>query len=1324
MHNKIWQKKIAVFLVIAMVLSFMPLAWANTGDTMTGGGSTTVSSPSALQWSDDTVAVMDSTTYSSLQLAINAIPANGSGTIKIVKDIEINQVINIYNGRDVTLLSEGAHTITFDVDYTGIAEGEQKCFNVGSTASAGGSSLTIGALDDTENVLTITSKKACKSIVSVWSTDTTAAENRSRFVLNSGTLKMAAGATATAIVGMSQAIFEMHGGVLENHADGRGLYVAWSSNAVMDGGTITNCVTTEGGGGVLLTGNSTFEMNDGAITDCQAKTGSAVYVNNDCTFTMNGGVIADNIAQDAGKSVWGDTNAVIHHNGGTIRESDTVAVLTTGDKGVGYASFTKAVEAIPADSEATITIVQNIMVDRVINIDHGRDVTLLSEGAHTITFDVDYTNIAEGDQKCFNVGSWQNAGGSSLTIGALDDTENVLTIKNKKSCNSGVVSVWSTADTAAENRSRFVLNSGTLEMGAGATAKVIVGLSYADFEIHGGTIQNNKNEIDDQNGFRGGVGVVNTTAEITGGTIQNCSAVNGGGLYVGGASSVAISGSASIKDCAAYQGGGIYVAQDSDCQITMDGGVIEDCTAQQDGGGVYYAANNTFTMNNGTISGNEASRGGGIYVAKQGELAMNEGKIEKNTATYQGGGVYVEANKFSMHDGAIAENKSGSGGGAGICLGEGTTFSMDGGEIFNNTAHGCGAGIYMDSKANAEISAGAITGNKSECNVGFGGGIYIHKEAELQLYNAVIKENTASALGGGLWTCNTGDIKIYITDGGAVYDNNAAAADGKSSEQAGDDISHFNYLPSDPLGSLTEGMNGHLTLYKRMLGGGLNQYYKDGGVTLYLGNPAPDKGEDRGAGTGAPDPKAKRYSETYQDPYTDTIDKNERVTLKNVVSAEAKEAAMTQAKVIISGNSASRGGGIGTNGNLIIGTPENQLYTVSIQKEWSDTTPADKKTEVTVWLLVNDQEIGSAKLNASNGWKADFTGLTDDPKDVTYSVKEDDMSGFTAKVGEPKRESNKISFAITNTWATGDLTVSKTVSGSGADKSKAFTFTVILSDKAINKTYGDMTFENGVANFTLKHGESKTAAGLPAGVNYTVTESNNSGYTVTMNVDGTVKEEAEGTIPANAASEVLFNNDKGSSGGGGGSSDNTSLTVRKVWVTDDGGTAADSVKVQLLQNGSVYDTVTLNARNNWSYTWYNLGDSDTWTVKEAAVPAGFISTVSGSGTVWTITNDDVPTDTPEEPTTPEEPDMPDEPTVPSEPGTPEEPNLPSEPGNPDDPEYGLDDPDVPKGGAEAPEDGTTSDGAPKTGDTAPTAVFAVLLLAAAGGFAITRRKRN
>ena len=55
-------------------------------------------------------------------------------------------------------------------------------------------------------------------------------------------------------------------------------------------------------------------------------------------------------------------------------------------------------------------------------------------------------------------------------------------------------------------------------------------------------------------------------------------------------------------------------------------------------------------------------------------------------------------------------------------------------------------------------------------------------------------------------------------------------------------------------------------------------------------------------------------------------------------------------------------------------------------------------------------------------------------------------------------------------------------------REKEFHFTVTLGDKTLSGTYGDMEFTGGVATFTLKHGESATATGLPAGITYTVTE--------------------------------------------------------------------------------------------------------------------------------------------------------------------------------------------------------------------------------------------
>lgn len=103
----------------------------------------------------------------------------------------------------------------------------------------------------------------------------------------------------------------------------------------------------------------------------------------------------------------------------------------------------------------------------------------------------------------------------------------------------------------------------------------------------------------------------------------------------------------------------------------------------------------------------------------------------------------------------------------------------------------------------------------------------------------------------------------------------------------------------------------------------------------------------------------------------------------------------------------------------------------------------------------------------------------------------------------------------------GNLRVSKIVSSGETDK--AFTFTVTLSDKTINGIYGNMEFKNGVATFKLKHGESITAAGLPAGISYVVDETDNSGYTVTKTGD-------TGTIEAGKTKEAVFTNTKDGSG--------------------------------------------------------------------------------------------------------------------------------------------------------------------------------------------------
>ena len=99
----------------------------------------------------------------------------------------------------------------------------------------------------------------------------------------------------------------------------------------------------------------------------------------------------------------------------------------------------------------------------------------------------------------------------------------------------------------------------------------------------------------------------------------------------------------------------------------------------------------------------------------------------------------------------------------------------------------------------------------------------------------------------------------------------------------------------------------------------------------------------------------------------------------------------------------------------------------------------------------------------------------------------------------------------------GTLLVTKKVEGENAEYDRSFAFTVTLNDTSINGVYGDMTFENGVAQFTLKHGETAAAPGLPSGIAYKVGEASVEGYTISA-------EGETGEIPQNGSVEAAFVN--------------------------------------------------------------------------------------------------------------------------------------------------------------------------------------------------------
>ena len=296
-----------------------------------------------------------------------------------------------------------------------------------------------------------------------------------------------------------------------------------------------------------------------------------------------------------------------------------------------------------------------------------------------------------------------------------------------------------------------------------------------------------------------------------------------------------------------------------------------------------------------------------------------------------------------------------------------------------------------------------------------------------------------------------------------------------------------------------------------------------------------------------------------------------------------------------------------------------EFIEIPVEKVWNDNSDAFGKRpeKVTLLLYGNDTVVASVHLTehgplerfftGNDGWSYTFKGLPkydEEGKLIVYRVEENPVpDGYHAEV-QPESSSDTVpaenGFTVTNTGR-GNLKVTKYVTGSRGDHQQEFPVRVVLGTgpdgKVIDGTYGDMEFKDGVADFTLKDNESKTAEHLPAGISYTVTETNAYGHRVSYTGQ-------TGTIPVGATAEAVITNHKSGGGGHGGGDDEINVSARKVWTLDDGRKATESVRIELLRDGKHYDTVTLSEENGWRHIWRDLDDSYSWTVRELDVPSG------------------------------------------------------------------------------------------------------------------------
>ncbi len=251
-------------------------------------------------------------------------------------------------------------------------------------------------------------------------------------------------------------------------------------------------------------------------------------------------------------------------------------------------------------------------------------------------------------------------------------------------------------------------------------------------------------------------------------------------------------------------GGAVWMA-DPIGVTNISGGTIEGCTAYL--GGAVYMEGGTFTLSgDGTIQNNTARRGdgstlqgygGGVYVTG-GTANIGGGSIDRNKAQVRGGGLYVTTagtsiGKVNITKGFIRGNTAGFGTetapvpadvgrGGGVYL-EGGQFTMTGGEISGNSANYRGGGIFLTKKPT--LTAGTISGNTAKDS---GGGICVNGDAveltspAMKIFGNSAKNGGGVAVLGGSFTLNGGAVGIpgqvlnTATKGGGVYVSGGDAA--------------------------------------------------------------------------------------------------------------------------------------------------------------------------------------------------------------------------------------------------------------------------------------------------------------------------------------------------------------------------------------------------------------------------------------------------------------------------------------------------------------------------------------------------------------------
>lgn len=271
----------------------------------------------------------------------------------------------------------------------------------------------------------------------------------------------------------------------------------------------------------------------------------------------------------------------------------------------------------------------------------------------------------------------------------------------------------------------------------GCGAAVYAG-KYSYLNMEGGLITGNRGE-----NYGSVLYFNNSEGKFSGGTItENISRMNGGAIYATTNSQIEITGDVLISknQVISGYGGGISTSKSN---LKISGGTISENIAKNGGTGLYLE-NSIFEMTGGVISKHDCPNyGGGAYL-KNSESKITGGKITQNKSYKDGSGIHVYSGKVEIGgDAEISYNVNDKGMGAGVSFTKNCEARITGGRIVGNEAS-AGAGVYVQNKAHLVMTGGYIGANTTR--TGSGCAIYSNK-CNIELYGGTIGDNNTKKNG-------------------------------------------------------------------------------------------------------------------------------------------------------------------------------------------------------------------------------------------------------------------------------------------------------------------------------------------------------------------------------------------------------------------------------------------------------------------------------------------------------------------------------------------------------------------------------------------------